>query len=100
MQFPAANAPIDATTPKASANLLSIPWAAFRSKMWAWWKILNTRTKTYRIRVSLNAHHSCNGVAFDVLMFLYNIFSLSLTKEGASTDGGSKEGVLWCFGST
>lgn len=45
LQFPAAKAPMAATTPKTSAILLSMEWHACLSRIWAWWNIENSRTK-------------------------------------------------------
>lgn len=45
LQLPAANAPKAATTPNASAILLSMDWLACFSKTWAWWKMQNRKTK-------------------------------------------------------
>lgn len=45
LQLPAVNAPQAATTPKASAILLSMDWQACFSKTWAWWKMQNSKTR-------------------------------------------------------
>ena len=45
LQFPAANAPAAATTPKTMVMRLSNACWAFFSMIWAWWNTVNTRTE-------------------------------------------------------
>lgn len=87
LQFPAANAPMAATTPQARANLLSMEWLVCFSRMWAWWKMQKSRTGR-EVKVS--------NVGVVVVWLFWNgrFAEGKLTQEGSGVDGGAEEGAL------
>lgn len=82
LQFPAANAPMAATTPKARPTLLSMKWHACFSRMWAWWKMQKSRTGR-EVKVSAPQ-----------LFWNERFAAGKLTQEGSCVDGGAEQGAL------